>query len=81
MHPAYEANDDYAILAMVERGLGVSILPELETELGLFRVAALELDPPHYREIGLAVAEQGIPSPAVEAFLSLTAAWLEEPAP
>jgi DNA-binding transcriptional LysR family regulator len=78
VRPAYEVNDDYAILAMVERGLGVSILPELETELGLFRLVALELDPPQYREIGLAVMEQGRHAPAAEAFLSLTAEWLEE---
>jgi len=76
--PAYETNDDYTILAMVERGLGVSILPELETGMGLFRISVLELDPPQHREIGIAVAEGRQPSATTKAFMAMAAELLEQ---
>lgn len=45
--------DDYAILSMVENGLGLSILPELILRRNPYRVAVRELDCPAYRNIGI----------------------------
>jgi len=43
--------DDYAVMSMVESGLGVSILPELILHKVQFDVAVKPLDAPAYRDI------------------------------
>lgn len=50
----YSAKDDHAVMAMVERGLGMSILPELLLKRTQYQVQRQELDPPLKREICLA---------------------------
>lgn len=50
--------DDYAIMAMVESGLGISILPELILKRTPYKIAARELEIPAYRNIGLAWKEK-----------------------
>lgn len=62
--------DDYAIMSMVESGLGVSILPELILRRIPYRIAARELDVPACREIGLALRSTKDAAPAVRRFLS-----------
>ncbi len=47
--------DDYAIMSMVESGLGISILPELILKRIPYRIVAKELDVSAYRKIGLAL--------------------------
>ena len=47
--------DDYAVMSMVESGLGVSILPELILKRVPYKIAVRELDVPSYRKIGFAV--------------------------
>lgn len=47
--------DDYAIMSMVESGLGISILPQLILKRVPYRIIAKELDVPAYRNIGLAL--------------------------
>ncbi len=47
--------DDYAIMSMVESGLGISILPELILKRVPYRIVAKELDVPAYRKIGIAL--------------------------
>ena len=61
--------DDYAIMAMVESGLGVSILTELILERTPFHIVAKELDVPAYRETALALREQKTASLAVKKFI------------
>lgn len=61
--------DDYAIMSMVESGLGVSILPELILKRIPYRIAARELEIPAYRNIGLAWKEKKAAPPAVRKFL------------
>lgn len=61
--------DDYAIMSMVESGLGVSILPELILKRIPYRIVAKELDGPAYREIGLALRDKKTASLAVKRFL------------
>ena len=52
----FYTKDDYAIIAMVEQGLGVSIMPELLLKGRHDRVKVLPLQPEAVRTIGLAVA-------------------------
>ena len=61
--------DDYAVMSMVESGLGVSILPELILKRIPYRIVAKELDVPAYREIGLALKSRKTASLAVRRFL------------
>ncbi|SMC65393.1 LysR family transcriptional regulator [Papillibacter cinnamivorans] len=61
--------DDYAIMSMVESGLGISILPELILQRIPYRIAVKELDVPAYRSIGLAMKSQKTASVAVKRFL------------
>lgn len=61
--------DDYAIMSMVESGLGVSILPELILKRIPYRIVAKKLDVPAYREIGLALKEKKSASLALRKFL------------
>ncbi len=60
--------DDYAILAMVEKGLGISILPELILKRIPYRLTLRELDVPAYRSICFAVRTMKNASPAVRKF-------------
>ena len=61
--------DDYAIMSMVEGGLGISILPELILRRIPYRILAKELEIPAYRSIGLALKNRGTASLAVKRFL------------
>ena len=46
----YAVNDDYAVIAMVASGLGISILPELVLRRTPYEVVVKPLDPPQFRE-------------------------------
>ena len=61
--------DDYAVMSMVERGLGISILPELILQRVPYRIVTKELDVPAYRTIGLALRDKKTASLAVKKFL------------
>lgn len=61
--------DDYAILSMVESGLGISILPQLILRRIPYRIITKELDVPAYRSIGLAMRDKKTASLAVKRFL------------
>jgi DNA-binding transcriptional LysR family regulator len=71
LHPdiRFTTFDDYAILAMVEKGLGISILPRLILTRIPFRVAIRSLSVPAYRELGIAVKDQESLSLAAKEFL------------
>ena len=66
----YTVNDDIAVLAMVEQGLGVSIRPELVLKNTGRRFAAIPLERPRYRDIVLAVRSGRPPSPLTARFLA-----------
>lgn len=61
--------DDYAIMSMVENGLGISILPELILQRIPYQIIAKELEIPAYRNIGIAMREQKSLSLAAKKFL------------
>lgn len=61
--------DDYAIMSMVESGLGISILPQLILKRVPYHIVAKELDVPAYRNIGLALRDKKTASLAVKRFL------------
>lgn len=61
--------DDYAIMSMVESGLGISILPKLILKRVPYHIVSKELDVPAYRNIGLALRDKKAASLAVKRFL------------
>ncbi len=61
--------DDYAVMSMVESGLGIAILPELILKKVPYRILAKELDVPAYRNIGLALRDKKTASLAVKRFI------------
>ena len=61
--------DDYAVMSMVESGLGLSILPQLILKRVPYNIVAKELDVPAYRDIALALRERKTASLAVKRFL------------
>lgn len=61
--------DDYAVMSMVEKGLGLSILPSLILKRIPYRIVAKPLDPPAYRKIGVALRDRKNLSLAVRTFL------------
>ncbi|MED3552589.1 LysR family transcriptional regulator [Cytobacillus praedii] len=61
--------DDYAIMSMVENGLGISILPELILQRIPHKIIAKELEVPAFRHIGIAMREQKSLSLASKKFL------------
>lgn len=61
--------DDYAIMSMVESGLGISILPQLILQRIPYRIVDKELDVPAYRNIVIALRDKKSASLAVKRFL------------
>ncbi|WP_458407709.1 LysR family transcriptional regulator [Anaerotignum sp.] len=61
--------DDYAILAMVESSMGISLLPRLILKRIPYKVAVRELDVSAYRDIALVLRNQKTAPLAVKRFL------------
>ncbi len=61
--------DDYAVMSMVESGLGIAILPELILKRVPYKILTKELNVPAYRDIGLALRNRKAASLAVKKFL------------
>lgn len=61
--------DDYAIMSMVERGLGISILPQLILKRVPYKIIIKGLDISAYRNIGLALRNKKTSSLAVKRFI------------
>ena len=61
--------DDYAIMSMVESGLGISILPRLILKRVPYKIVAKEMDIPAYRRIGVVLRSRKTASLAVKRFL------------
>lgn len=61
--------DDYAVMSMVESGLGISILPSLILKRIPYRIVAKPLTIPAYRDIGIALKSSKTASLAVRRFM------------
>lgn len=77
----YQVNDDYAVMSMVESGLGVSALTGLVVQRTPYRVAIRPLDPPQFRDIGLAARSFRELSPAAARFVEHVKEWVKKETP
>lgn len=74
----FSTKDDYAIIAMVEQGLGISIMPELLLQRQTENVVTMELVPRASRLIGLAIPRVSQNSPATRSFADFVVEWIRE---
>jgi len=74
LHPQihFTTWDDFAIMSMVEQGMGVSILPELILQRIPYQIAIRELDITIHRDLVLALRSQRDASLAVKKFIEYT---------
>ncbi len=68
----FSSNFDMTILAMVEHNLGVTIMPQLILDGSTADVAAVPIDPPISRSLGMAVRSISDASPAMRRFMNCT---------
>ncbi len=61
--------EDFAIMAMVEKGLGIAILPGTILERIPYKIEIRSLKRPYYRSIGLAMKDRNRLTPAVRKFV------------
>jgi len=73
----FYTKDDYAILAMVEQGLGMSIMPELLLKGRHDRLQVLPLQPEAKRTIALAIAAGAKAGPATRRFADYVARYVK----
>ncbi|MBQ7736229.1 MAG: LysR family transcriptional regulator [Oscillospiraceae bacterium] len=74
----FTTKDDYAIIAMVEQGLGVSIMPELLLTGREDGVALRPLEPAASRTLALAVPAGDAAGPATRRFAEFVREWVEK---
>ena len=71
-------SDDYAVIAMVEQGLGISVLPQLVLKGSSRRVVQKELEVPAYRDLGVAFRDKRLLTNSAGAFLEYVRKWIKE---
>ena len=74
----FTTKDDYAIIAMVEKGLGMSIIPELLLQGRGDNIRSMELSPPAKRTIALAVPAESKAGPAARRFAEHICRWVSD---
>ena len=61
--------EDYAIMSMVERGLGVGVLPDMILKRIPYQIAIRSFRNPYFREIGLVMKDRTKLTPATRKFI------------
>ncbi|MCC3375498.1 LysR family transcriptional regulator [Cohnella sp. REN36] len=74
----YEAADDRAIIAMVENGLGVSVLPEMVLQAHQHHLALIPLEDGSCRTLGMAMQAVKDISPAARKFMEYARTWIDQ---
>lgn len=69
-HIKFMVHDDFTIMKMVEKGMGVSILAELMTRQAPYDIVTRPLTPPLYRELAVAYKDKNILPVASKRFLA-----------
>ena len=76
----FYTKDDYAIIAMVEQGLGMSIMPELLLKGRHDRLLTLPLIPEAKRTIGIAIVAGDRAGPATRRFADYVVRYVKRQA-
>lgn len=78
LNAKFVESDDHAVVAMVEQGLGTSLMSEMMLRGFDADVVKVPLDPPAYRKIGVACRDRDKLSLAASAFMSHVKKWIEK---
>jgi DNA-binding transcriptional LysR family regulator len=76
LNTQFEVLENSTIIAMVEAGLGVTIVPSMILPVHPVNIVVKQLNPPIIREIGLGVQSKQMVPPAVTAFIKEMQRWL-----
>ena len=74
----YTVREDRTMLAMVSKGLGISLLPELMVRHSPYPVAACHAPERFYRSIGIGVKDKKAMSAATRRFVDYVRQWVAE---
>ena len=77
-HILFSACSDYAIIKMVEEGLGVSILPELLLKNYHHHAVAMPIEPAQERMLGIGVPQLKTASPVTRNFMRYVKEYVSE---
>ena len=77
-HILFSACSDYAIISMVAKGLGVSILADLLLRNYPNDAVALPIQPPQFRMLGMGVPQVKTASPMTRNFMRYVQAYVEQ---
>jgi DNA-binding transcriptional LysR family regulator len=72
----FSERDDYAIIAMVEKGLGISVLPELVLKDTSRKIVIKNLEAPAFRDLGIAFKDREMLSASAIKFISYVQLWI-----
>ncbi|QAT42190.1 LysR family transcriptional regulator [Aminipila luticellarii] len=72
------AENDYTVMALVSKGFGFSIFPELSLLSPCFPMVRKELESPVYRELAIAIRSYETASTATLSFLECAEQWVND---
>ncbi len=71
-------DNDFAVMGMVNKGLGFSLFPKLLLRKAPFELARLELEIPTHRELGIVMRSWDRASMAAKAFVEIARVWIAD---
>lgn len=71
-------SDDHAVIAMVEQGLGTSLMSRMMLEGFSRRIVAVAIDPPGHRDLGIACRSKELLSNAAAEFYRYACEWVRD---
>lgn len=74
----FEVSSDFAILAMVECGLGISVVHDLILHPNRHGIIKKPLDEPYYRDIAIATSAAAQPSTITRMFCEYALEWARD---
>jgi len=77
LNARFVESDDHAVVAMVEQGLGTSLMSEMMLQGFDANIKQVPLDPPAYRKLGIACRDKERLSLAAAAFMEHIKNWVE----
>lgn len=80
IHPDchFMESDDHAVIAMVEQGLGTSLMSKMMLQGFKRNISAVPLDPPGYRDLGIACKSRELLSAAASKFYDYACDWVRQ---
>lgn len=77
LNARFVESDDHAVVAMVEQGLGTSLMSEMMLQGFNANIVHVPLDPPAFRKVGIACRDKQKLSLAAAAFYEHVKNWIE----